>query len=96
MSNPDMVNQPPHYACRKFETIEVLRDALTPEEFRGFLKGNALKYQLREGRKPGADQDVQKAEWYVKKLIEHDTEKRPGVSCELRGPVGRSPIDEKG
>lgn len=72
---PDMVNQPPHYANRKFETIDVIRDALTPEEFRGFLKGNALKYTLREGRKPGAEQDLSKAQWYLDRLEEFDFER---------------------
>lgn len=69
---PDMVNQPPHYADRKFETIDVLKDSMTPEEFRGFLKGNALKYLSREGRKPGAEEDLGKAQWYLDRLKEFD------------------------
>lgn len=68
---PDMVNRPPHYADRKYEVIDVLEDALTPEEFRGFLKGNALKYLLREGRKAGTP-DVGKAGWYQQRLERHD------------------------
>lgn len=69
----DFVNQPPHYADRRFETIDVIEDALTPEEFRGFLKGNALKYMLREGRKGGTD-DVGKARWYQDRLKGFDDE----------------------
>ena len=66
---PDMVNHPPHYADRKYEVIDVIEDTLTPEEFRGFLKGNALKYLLREGRKKGT-RDIDKAGWYRQKLQE--------------------------
>jgi hypothetical protein len=44
---------------------------LTPEEFRGFLKGNVIKYAMRAGRKPGSD-DGQKAMHYKQKLKEWD------------------------
>lgn len=31
-----------------FEAIDVIKLSLTPEEYKGFLKGNILKYKLRE------------------------------------------------
>lgn len=39
----------------------------------GFQLGNAFKYILRAGKKPGvpADQDYTKAFWYVTRLLEH-------------------------
>lgn len=59
----DPVNHPPHYAG-EIECIDAIRAALTPEEFRGFCKGNVLKYVWRERRK-GRDEDLKKARWYL-------------------------------
>jgi hypothetical protein len=49
---------------------EVMEAILTPEEFRGFLRGNVIKYSLRAGRKPGATDDAEKARHYAAKLRE--------------------------
>jgi hypothetical protein len=46
------------------ECIDAIRAALTPEEFRGFCKGNILKYVWREKHKAG-DIDLGKAGDYV-------------------------------
>lgn len=49
---PDMVNHPPHYMLGNgLESIDVIEATLTPEEFIGRCKGNALKYQFRAGKK---------------------------------------------
>jgi hypothetical protein len=64
----DMVNKPPHYRGNGVECIEAIQAALTPEEFRGYLKGNAMKYIWRE-RTKGEDESLQKAEWYLKRLL---------------------------
>lgn len=51
------------------EPIELMLNALTREEFIGFLKGNMIKYAFRAGRKAGesAEKDRNKyltyAEW---------------------------------
>jgi hypothetical protein len=66
----DMVNHPPHYTSGNLEVIDILKDQLTPEEYEGFLKGNILKYTLRYRLKNGL-QDLEKSEWYLKKLVEH-------------------------
>ena len=63
----DMVNEPPHYTQGGIECIDAIRAALTPEEFRGFCKGNALKYVWREKHK-GGDEDMKKAGWYLNKV----------------------------
>jgi hypothetical protein len=42
---------------------------MTPDEFRGFLKGNVIKYSMRAGRKEGSD-DAGKAMHYMHKLAE--------------------------
>lgn len=55
----------PHYMNGLIETIDVIKMALTPEEFRGFLKGNVLKYELRAPYKHETpDEDYQKAKDY--------------------------------
>lgn len=60
----DMVNRPPHYTQGGIECIDAIRSALTPEEFRGFCKGNAMKYIWRERHK-GGDEDLHKGGWYL-------------------------------
>jgi len=65
----DEINQPPHYTSGSIEGIEAIRAALTPEEFRGFCKGNVIKYVWRE-RLKGGDESLKKAEWYLKRLTD--------------------------
>lgn len=64
----DMVNSPPHYKQGDIECIEAIRAALTPEEFRGYCKGNILKYVWRERHK-GQNQSLEKAVWYLKESL---------------------------
>jgi hypothetical protein len=65
----DPVNSPDHYTAGGIETIDYLRAKLTPEEYRGFLLGNALKYLSRAGRKGDALEDYRKGAWYLERLI---------------------------
>lgn len=44
--------------------IDAIRAALSEEEFRGFCKGNILKYVWREAYK-GGDDDLEKAMDYI-------------------------------
>ena len=68
MLPPDMVNSPPHYKIGGIEAIDYIQAKLTPEEFRGYLKGNVLKYTSRAGYKDEAGKDVDKMVWYALKL----------------------------
>ena len=52
------------YRHGSIECIDAIRAALTPEEFRGFCKGNVMKYVWRERHK-GGDADLDKARDYV-------------------------------
>lgn len=54
-----------HYRQGGIECIDAIRAALTPEEFRGFCKGNVIKYVWRESHK-GGDADLGKAGDYLK------------------------------
>ena len=65
----DPVNHPEHYTSGSIECIDAIRAALTEEEFRGYCKGNALKYVWRERHK-GGDESLAKADWYLKCLTE--------------------------
>ena len=65
----DMVNSPPHYNRQGIECIEAIEAALTPEEFKGYCKGNNIKYTWRENYK-GKEEDLRKAAWYLNRLLE--------------------------
>lgn len=65
----DEVNNPKHYDLfPDGKSIDIIRSALTDEEWRGFLKGNVLKYRLRAGEKGPADKCLAKSNWYREKL----------------------------
>lgn len=69
----DEVNHPPHYLVGGIEVIDYIKAKLTPEEFRGYLKGNVIKYISRADHKNGMT-DWGKADWYVdryRKEVEH-------------------------
>lgn len=71
----DNVDSPNHYKLRglDIEAIDVIRGALNEDEFRGFCKGNVLKYTIREGHKNG-DEDLKKAKKYLEFLEEDDSD----------------------
>ena len=64
---PEEIDHPDHYGGGEnpYEAIEIIRHTLTPEEFRGYIKGNVMKYTIRAGKKVGASEakDLAKAEW---------------------------------
>ena len=64
----DQVNQPEHYRQGEIECIDAIEAALTPEEFRGFCKGNVFKYVWRMNHKGGAS-SLAKAGWYLRRLL---------------------------
>lgn len=64
----DNVFKPNHYTNREHECIDEIKAMLTPEEFRGFLKGNVIKYRFRASSKNG-DEDMLKADNYAHYLI---------------------------
>lgn len=66
----DQIN-PDHYKVGGIETIEYLKAKLSPEEFQGYLKGNALKYLSRSNYKhDNPIEDFKKALWYVNRLVQ--------------------------
>ena len=66
----DTVENPSHYTEGDIECIDAIQSALTDTEFRGYCKGNAIKYVWREGRKGDGNEDLKKAIWYLKRATE--------------------------
>jgi hypothetical protein len=73
----DEVNNPAHYTAGGIETIDYMRAKASPEEFRGYLRLNALKYLSRAGLKGDAVTDLKKAAWYINRLIGDLESERP-------------------
>jgi len=69
----DEINSPDHYTVGGIETIDYLKAKLTPEEFRGYLKGNALKYLSRATYKGHSSKDHAKAQWYINRLVQEES-----------------------
>jgi transposase-like protein len=63
-----MVNSPAHYTVGGIETIDYIQAKLTPDEFRGYLKGNIIKYTSRAQYKDYPEEDIDKMVWYALKL----------------------------
>ena len=66
----DAVTKPEHYNSGGIECIEAIKASMSAEEFKGYLKGNALKYLWRYSYKGKPKQDLEKAKWYLERLIE--------------------------
>ena len=67
-TDKDMVNSPPHYNKYGIECIDAISSA-TGEGYEYYLQGNIMKYLWRYRYKNGV-QDLEKARWYLNKLIE--------------------------
>ena len=65
----DAINHPNHYNQFSREVIDTMKGMSSAEEFKGFLKLNAVKYLSRYQGKNGAE-DLDKAIWYIEKLKE--------------------------
>ena len=64
----DPVNHPPHYNKGTLEAIDYIEQQLE-DGFSDYLEGNVLKYLHRWRYKNGIE-DLNKAQWYLKRLIE--------------------------
>ena len=65
----DMIN-PSHYKKGGIEAIDYMKAKSTPEEFKGHLRLTALKYLSRYGQKDNELQELEKAKWYLDRLIQ--------------------------
>lgn len=65
----DLVNKPPHYNKGGIECIDYIKQQLGTKGFEDYLEGQILRYMHRNRLKDENIQDLEKAEWYLKKLI---------------------------
>ena len=64
-------NTPQHYkGSGDIDVIDFLYQQLSLDEFKGFMKGNMVKYPVRAGRKDDELADIKKARDYADRLIE--------------------------
>jgi hypothetical protein len=66
----DSVNSPSHYTG-EVECIDAIKSSMSHEAFKGYLKGNIIKYIWRFERKNGHE-DLLKAQWYINKLCKEN------------------------
>lgn len=67
--NVDMVNSPPHYNQTGIECIDAI-SAATGDGYKYYLQGNIMKYLWRFDYKNKPVEDLEKARWYLDRLIE--------------------------
>jgi hypothetical protein len=68
MQNPDETQVGgSHYKDMPVQPWTVMAMVMTHEEFVGFLKGNIIKYSMRQGKKEDSD-DAGKLQHYISKL----------------------------
>ena len=61
-----------YYDAGGIETIEIVRAKLTPEQFKGWLLGNIIKYSCRANHKGCFTRDVEKVSVYSDLLTAFD------------------------
>ena len=66
----DMVGAPKHYNTGNIECIDAIEESMSSVAFKGYLKGNCMKYLWRYDYKGKQVEDLQKAGWYLNKLTD--------------------------
>ena len=66
----DVVNNPDHYNTGNIECIDAIEESMSSVAFKGYLKGNCMKYLWRYDYKGKQVEDLKKAGWYLNKLTE--------------------------
>ena len=71
--NEDDVNHPSHYCNRDMETIDIIEMIISIEKNPkvSYNMSNVLKYLLRFRDKGQDTKDLEKARWYLNRMIEH-------------------------
>ena len=66
----DNVNNPEHYNTGNIECIDAIEESMSSVAFKGYLKGNCMKYLWRYDYKGKQVEDLHKAQWYLAKLLQ--------------------------
>ncbi len=72
--NEDPVNFPSHYKKGDIGCIDAIK-ACQGDGFKYYLQGSAMKYLWRYEHKKKPIQDLEKAKWFINKLIETTQER---------------------
>ena len=70
----DVVNNPSHYNTGNIECIDAIEESMSSVAFKGYLKGNCMKYLWRYDYKGKQVEDLEKAGWYLHRLTAMVTE----------------------
>ena len=66
----DEVNNPKHYTSGNIEALDIIEDATKDlDGLEAFSIGSALKYLIRFDKKNDPIQDLQKAVFYIERVI---------------------------
>lgn len=57
-----------YYDAGGIEVIDIIKAKLTPEQYKGWLLGNVIKYSGRLNHKGTAERDAEKLAFYSKEL----------------------------
>lgn len=65
-----MINAPPHYTKGAIQFLDYLKQQLSQEGYFGFLEASVMKYMHRHKLKNKNIEDLEKANFYLNRLIE--------------------------
>lgn len=70
----DVINHPKHYNAGKYETIDIIEDIISNYEISqdAFLVGQIIRYLSRAPLKGDYAKNLQKAQWYMNRLIDRN------------------------
>jgi hypothetical protein len=54
-----------HYDAGGIETLTIIKAKLTPEQYKGYLLGNIIKYSTRQNYKGDPRRDAEKCAFYA-------------------------------
>ena len=66
----DNVCNPEHYNTGNIECIEAIEESMSSVAYKGYLKGNCMKYLWRYDYKGKQVEDLQKCQWYLARLTQ--------------------------
>ena len=86
----DPVNHPAHYTQGEVECIDAIESALGRRGFEDYCTGAAIKYLWR-WRHKGGKQDLEKAAWYIDRIIKSAEKNGDKLFAPTSDEVGYTP-----
>ncbi len=75
----NQIEKPSHYNFFGEDSMPLIEKILGTEGYLGFLKGNALKYRIRAGKKGKTEDDIKKAIYYEELYNDFIRENSPQI-----------------